>query len=82
MFDFSKVKAFVDENTLTVVPGKYRGCAIDAVNDHRIAMSAAIAATVADGPVTVLGAECVSKSYPAFWQVYKELGGKYEQHIR
>ncbi|MBQ8880860.1 MAG: 3-phosphoshikimate 1-carboxyvinyltransferase [Oscillospiraceae bacterium] len=74
--------AFADENTLTVKPGKYHSCTIDAVNDHRIAMSAAIAATVADGPVTVLGAECVSKSYPAFWQVYKELGGKYEQHLR
>ena len=74
--------AFADENTLTVQPGKYHCCTIDAVNDHRIAMSAAIAATVADGPITILGAECVSKSYPAFWQVYKELGGKYEQHIR
>lgn len=74
--------AFADENTLTVSPGKYHSCTIDAVNDHRIAMSAAIAATVADGPVTILGAECVSKSFPAFWQVYKELGGKYEQHIR
>lgn len=75
-------KAFADENTLTVKPGKYHGCTIDAVNDHRIAMSAAIAATVTDGPVTVLGAECVSKSYPAFWQVYNELGGKYEQYLR
>ena len=74
--------AFADENTLTVQPGKYHNCTIDAVNDHRIAMSAAIAATVANGPVTILGAECVAKSYPAFWQVYKELGGKYEQHIR
>ena len=74
--------AFADENTLTVEPGKYHSCTIDAVNDHRIAMSAAIAATIADGPVTIIGAECVSKSYPAFWQIYKELGGKYEQHIR
>ena len=74
--------AFADENTLTVIPGSYHSCTIDTVNDHRIAMSAAIAATVADGPVTVLGAECVSKSYPAFWQVYQELGGNYEQHIR
>ncbi|MBQ7329490.1 MAG: 3-phosphoshikimate 1-carboxyvinyltransferase [Oscillospiraceae bacterium] len=74
--------AFADENTLTVQAGKYHNCTIDAVNDHRIAMSAAIAATVADGPITILGAECVAKSYPAFWQVYKELGGKYEQHIR
>ena len=45
-------------------------------------MAAAIAATAADGPVTILGAECVAKSYPAFWQEYKKLGGKYEQHIR
>ena len=75
-------KAIADENTLTVFPGQYHSCTIDAVNDHRIAMSAAIAATVADGPITILGAECVSKSYPAFWQDYKELGGKYEQHIR
>ena len=75
-------KAYADENTLTVEPGQYHSCVIDAVNDHRIAMSAAIAATVAKGSVTVIGAECVSKSYPAFWQIYKELGGKYEQHIR
>ena len=75
-------EAFADDNTLTVRPGEYHACTIDAVNDHRIAMSAAIAATIADGPVTILGAECVSKSYPAFWQLYKELGGKYEQHIR
>ena len=74
--------AYADENTLTVEPGKYHTCVIDAVNDHRIAMSAAIAATVADGLVTVIGAECVAKSYPAFWQDYKNLGGKYEQHIR
>ena len=74
--------AYADKNTLIVEPGQYHSCVIDAVNDHRIAMAAAIAATVADGPVTVIGAECVSKSYPAFWQVYKELGGKYEQHIR
>ena len=70
------------ENTLTVFPGTYHSCTIDAVGDHRIAMAAAIAATVADGPVTILGAECVSKSYPTFWQEYRKIGGIYEQHIR
>ena len=74
--------ATATENTLTVIPGAFHSCTIDAVNDHRIAMSAAIAATVADGPVTILGAECVSKSYPAFWQVYQQLGGNYEQYLR
>ncbi len=71
-------EATATENTLTVMPGSYHGCTIDAVNDHRIAMAAAIAATVADGPVTILGAECVSKSYPSFWEEYKKLGGRYE----
>lgn len=65
-------------DTLTVLPGQYHGCTIDAVGDHRIAMAAAIAATVADGPVTILGAQCVAKSYPAFWQDFRNLGGKYE----
>lgn len=75
-------KATATDNTLTVIPGEYRSCTIDAVGDHRIAMAAAIAATVADGPVTVLGAECVAKSYPAFWQEYQKLGGRYEQYLR
>ena len=71
-----------DENTMTVHPGKFHRCIIDSVNDHRIAMSAAIAATIADGDVTILGADCVSKSHPGFWEEYRNLGGSYEQYIR
>lgn len=70
------------ENALTVHPAQFTGCTIDAMGDHRIAMAAAIGATAATGPVTILGAECVSKSYPTFWNVYKQLGGQYEQYIR
>ena len=51
------------------------GGTVDCANDHRIAMMAAIAATGCTGPVTVLGAECVQKSYPVFWEVYNTLGG-------
>lgn len=72
----------VTDDTMCVHPGKYHSCTIDSAGDHRIAMAAAIAATVADGPVTILGAQCVSKSYPAFWEEYKNLGGQYEQYIR
>ena len=71
-----------DQNTMTVHGGQFIGGTVDACADHRIAMAAGIAATVADGPVTILGADCVAKSYPAFWQEYQRLGGKYEQHIR
>ena len=76
------ISSAVTENALTIKPATFRSCTIDAAGDHRIAMSAAIAATIADGPVTVLGAECVAKSYPSFWDDYKQLGGHYEQHIR
>ena len=70
------------EDTLTVYPAPYQGCTIDATADHRIAMSAGIAATVATGPVTVINADSVNKSYPSFWAEYRRLGGNYEQHIR
>ena len=55
------------------------GGTVDACNDHRIAMAAAIAASRCDGEVTVLGAECVSKSYPNFWEEYERLGGMIAQ---
>lgn len=76
------IHAEATENTFTVFPGVFRSGSVDAVNDHRIAMSAAIAATIAAGPVTILGCQCVNKSYPSFWEEYAHLGGQYEQYIR
>ena len=75
-------RAEADDTTLTVYPGPFTGGTVDPCNDHRIAMSAAIAATVCQTPVTIPGAECVRKSYPQFWEEYRTLGGNYEQHIR
>ena len=69
-------------DTLLVEPGEITGGCVNAFNDHRIAMSAAIAAIVASGPVTIINAECVAKSYPTFWEEYKRLGGHYEQYLR
>lgn len=75
-------KAESTENTLTVYGTGYRGGTVDSVNDHRIAMSAAIASTVCTEPVNILGAEAVKKSYPHFWEEFSRLGGKYEQYLR
>lgn len=76
------IRAEATDNTLRVYSGKFTSGIVNAYGDHRIAMTAAIAATMADGPVTILGAECVAKSYPTFWEVYQQLGGNYEQYIR
>ena len=54
---------------------KLCGGTVDGQNDHRIVMSAAIAATACQGPVTILGAEAVNKSYPDFWRDFQALGG-------
>ena len=45
-------------------------------NDHRIAMSLAIAATRCKNPIILNDFECVSKSYPNFFEDYKNLGGE------
>ena len=52
-----------------VICGKNQldGGTVDTFNDHRIAMSAAVASVACKGCVTVNGAECVEKSYPDFW---------------
>ncbi len=43
--------------------------------DHRIVMALATAAAKCASPVTIKGYECVSKSYPHFFEDYKKLGG-------
>ncbi len=70
------------EDTLTVQGTGYRGGTVSSAGDHRIAMAAAIAATVCTDPVTILGADAVKKSYPGFWEDYRKTGGSYEQYIR
>lgn len=75
-------RAEADENTLRVYGTGLTGGTVNSVNDHRIAMAAAIAATACAEPVTILGAECVQKSYPKFFEEYRRLGGNYEQYLR
>ncbi len=43
-----------------------RGGTVDPAGDHRVAMSMAVAALAASGPVVIQGWECVQTSYPSF----------------
>lgn len=47
--------------------GSLIGGTADSCNDHRIAMSAAVAACLCRESITIMDAKCVEKSYPAFW---------------
>ena len=52
------------------------GGMVNAANDHRIAMTAAVLAAATDGGVTIRGAEAVNKSYPTFFADLQKLGGQ------
>jgi len=59
-----------------IVEGKatLRGTEIDPSGDHRIAMAGAVAALVAEGETIIENAECVSKSYPEFFNDLRMIG--------
>lgn len=66
------IEAACTANTLMIRGGKPKGAIIDTYNDHRIAMSFAIAGLNVPG-VSIRNESCVEKSFPAFWQVFEGL---------
>ncbi len=50
-----------------------RGAMLDSYGDHRIAMAFAVAALTATGDTEIVGAECVSVSFPDFFAVLESL---------
>ena len=61
-------------NEMLITGGQAKGATVSSHNDHRIAMMAAVMAASAAGPVTIAGAEAVSKSYPGFYDDLTRLG--------
>ena len=55
--------------------GVLLGGRADSAGDHRIAMSAAVAACLCAEPVELNGAESVEKSFPQFWEDWQRLEG-------
>ncbi len=60
--------AATDDGFVIDGPTALRSATVDGLGDHRMAMSLAVAALVADGATTITGAECVSKTYPEFFR--------------
>lgn len=54
--------------------GAFTGGVIDSHGDHRIAMSFAVAGTVAGAPVTILDTDAVDTSFPGFAALMRSLG--------
>ena len=76
--ELEKLGARIDEEPDSMMihgVSKLHGGIVDSHNDHRVAMALAMASLKMDENLTILNAECVSKSYPNFWKVFEALGG-------
>lgn len=64
-----------------IIRGKaqLKGGEVDSWNDHRIAMSLAVASISCSEPVIIKNSGSVKKSYPTFWEDFKKLGGKLDE---
>lgn len=68
------------EDGLVINGGKHlKGGTVYSWNDHRIAMSLAIASIKCDGEVTITNSDVVNKSYPHFWEDFKSVGGDIDE---
>lgn len=67
-FDALGIPVSIEGDRMIVRGGGAEGGVVDACGDHRIAMAAAIAALGARNPVIIKGSECVSKSWPRFFE--------------
>lgn len=80
--ELTKIGADVEEREDgLIIKGKslLKGGEVDSWNDHRIAMALAVASIRCTEPVTIRNSGAVKKSYPAFWEDFKKLGGKIDE---
>jgi 3-phosphoshikimate 1-carboxyvinyltransferase len=56
--------------------GRFSGGEVDSYHDHRVAMSLAVAGTVADGEVLIRGVDNVDTSFPGFRDLMSSLDAK------
>jgi 3-phosphoshikimate 1-carboxyvinyltransferase len=72
--ELARLGARVDlhEDGLTIHPRPLSGAAIETYNDHRIAMSFAVAGLRIKG-VVIKNPGCVGKSFPTFWEEFTKL---------
>lgn len=74
----AKIEIFEDGLIIDGQPTLRGGAVVDSYNDHRIAMTASVAAGICEQSVHITTAQAVNKSYPTFYTEYERLGGNVE----
>jgi 3-phosphoshikimate 1-carboxyvinyltransferase len=73
------IRVETDTKRIKITGGKLKGALIDSKGDHRIAMAFSLLGTVV-GDTVIDGAECVTKTWPEYWDVLQNLGVKAVLH--
>ena len=76
--ELNKLGAKITENPDNLIiegVDSIHGGECETYNDHRIPMALAIASTRSTEPIILKNAECVSKSYPNFFEDFLSIGG-------
>jgi len=75
--EFAKLGVSIsrDGDTMLVPQTKCRGTVVNGRNDHRIAMALAVAGIQTEGYTLIEDWECISKSYPHFFEDLAAIGG-------
>jgi len=69
------LKVAEEKGRMIITGSNLKGAVIDSHNDHRIAMAFSILGTLA-GNTVINGAECVNKTFPEFWDILRNIGGR------
>lgn len=78
--ELSKMGAIIQETNegLEIYHSSLKGATLDSYNDHRMAMSLAIAAMGATGLTKINPIDCINKTFPTFIQDFQALGANLE----
>ena len=70
------IKVSSTQDSIEITGGTIIGGKIDSYDDHRIAMSFAIAGLISETSLTIMNTRNIATSFPNFVTLLKDLGGE------
>ena len=68
------IKVNSSKDSLKITGGDLKGGIVDSFDDHRIAMSFAIAGLISIKPITIMNTSNIKTSFPQFYSILRGLG--------
>ena len=62
------------KDSIEITGGKIKGGKVNSYDDHRIAMSFAIAGLISQNSLTIMNTQNIPTSFPSFVTILRELG--------